>query len=169
MCQVRFCNIFQPIAPLTGRRAMRFEGGYLAPYFVTDPERMECVYEDVYILIHEKKIAGMRCLLPVLENVAKAGKPLLILAEEVEGEALACLITNKIRGTVKCVAVRTPEFGDRRRALLEEIAILAGGCIITPDSEIRLESVTLHDLGHAKRVIVEKENTTIEFSLASRN
>jgi len=117
---VRFCNIFRPIEPLTGRRTMRFEGGYLAPYFVTDPERMECVYEDVYILIHEKKIAGMRCLLPVLENVAKAGKPLLILAEEVEGEALACLITNKIRGTVKCVAVRTPEFGDRRRALLEE-------------------------------------------------
>jgi chaperonin GroEL len=147
---------------------MRFESGYLSPYFVTDPERMECVYEDVYILIHETKIASVKTLLPVLENVAKAGKPLLILAE-VEGEALASLVTNKIRGTIKCVAVKTPEFGDRRRTMLEEIAILAGGCLITQDSAIRLENVTLDDLGHAKRIIVEKENTTIEFVLASRN
>jgi chaperonin GroEL len=148
---------------------MRFESGYLSPYFVTDPERMECVYEDAYILIHENKIASVKTLLPVLEKVAKTGKPLLILAEEVEGEALASLVTNKIRGTVKCVAVKTPEFGDRRRTTLEEIAILAGGCLITQDSGIRLESVTLHDLGRAKRIIVEKENTTIEFVLASRN
>ena len=148
---------------------MRFESGYLAPYFVTDPVRMECVYEDVYILIHEKKITSMKDLLPVLGNVAKAGKPLLILAEEVEGEALASLITNKIRGTLKCVAVKTPGFGDRRRALLEEIAILAGGSIITEDSENSLKSVTLHELGRARRIIVAKENTTIEFVVASRN
>jgi chaperonin GroEL len=148
---------------------MRFESGYLSPFFVTDPERMECVYEDVYILIHESKIASVKTLLPVLENVAKTGKPLLILAEELEGEVLASLVTNKIRGTVKCVAVKTPEFGDRRRAMLEEVAILAGGCLITQDSGIRLDSVTLHDLGRAKRIIVEKENTTIEFVLASRN
>jgi chaperonin GroEL len=148
---------------------MRFESGYLSPYFVTDPERMECVYEDVYILIHENKIASMKTLLPVLENVAKTGKPLLILADELEGEVLASLITNKIRGTVKCVAVKTSELGDRRRAMLEEVAVLAGGCMITQDSVVRLESVTLHDLGRAKRIIVEKENTTIEFLLASRN
>jgi chaperonin GroEL len=148
---------------------MRFESGYLSPYFVTDPERMECVYEDVYILIHESKIASVKALLPVLENVAKTGKPLLILADEVEGEVMASLITNKIRGTVKCVAVKTPEFGDRRRAMLEEVAILAGARMITEDSGVRLESVTLHDLGRAKRIIVEKENTTIEFVLASRN
>jgi chaperonin GroEL len=148
---------------------MRFASGYLSPYFVTDPERMECVYEDVYILIHESKIASVKALLPVLENVAKTGKPLLILADEVEGEVMASLITNKIRGTVKCVAVKTPEFGDQRRAMLEEVAILAGGRMITEDSGVRLESVTLHDLGRAKRIIVEKENTTIEFVLASRN
>lgn len=148
---------------------MRIESGYLSPFFVTDPERMECTYEDVYILIHEEKIANTKSLLPILEKVAKIGKPLLILAEEIEGEVLASLVTNKLRGTVKCVAVKTPGLGDRRREMLEEIAILAGGYTITQDSGIRLENLTLHDLGRAKRVIVEKKNTTIEFALESRH
>src|SRR4029077_10878429 len=112
---------------------MRFDRGYLSPYFVTDPERMECVYEDAYLLIHEKKISTMKDLLPVLENVAKTGKPFVIIAEEVEGEALATLVVNKIRGTLKCVAVKAPGFGDRRKAMLEDIAILTGGKMIAEE------------------------------------
>ena len=140
---------------------MRFDRGYLSPYFVTDPERMECVYEDVYILIHEKKISSMKDLLPVLENVAKTGKPLLIIAEELEGEALATLVVNKLRGTLKVVAVKAPGFGDRRKAMLEDIAILADGKMIAEELGIKLENVTLKDLGRAKRVIIDKDNTTV--------
>ena len=140
---------------------MRFDRGYLSPYFVTDPERMECVYEDAYLLIHEKKISSMKDLLPVLENVAKSGKPFVIIAEEVEGEALATLVVNKIRGTLKCVAVKAPGFGDRRKAMLEDIAILTDGKMIAEELGIKLENVTLKDLGRAKRVIVDKDNTTI--------
>jgi chaperonin GroEL len=140
---------------------MRFDRGYLSPYFVTDPERMECVYEDAYLLIHEKKISNMKDLLPVLENVAKTGKPFVIIAEEVEGEALATLVVNKIRGTLKCVAVKAPGFGDRRKAMLEDIAILTGGKMIAEELGLKLENVTLKDLGQAKRVIVDKDNTTI--------
>ena len=140
---------------------MRFDRGYLSPYFVTDPERMECVYEDVYILIHEKKISSMKDLLPVLENVAKTSKPLLIIAEELEGEALATLVVNKLRGTLKVVAVKAPGFGDRRKAMLEDIAILADGKMIAEELGIKLENVTLKDLGRAKRVIIDKDNTTV--------
>jgi chaperonin GroEL len=140
---------------------MRFDRGYLSPYFVTDPERMECVYEDAYLLINEKKISSMKDLLPVLENVAKTGKPLLIIAEEVEGEALATLVVNKIRGTLKVVGVKAPGFGDRRKAMLEDIAILTDGKMIAEELGIKLENVTLKDLGRAKRVIVDKDNTTI--------
>jgi chaperonin GroEL len=140
---------------------MRFDRGYLSPYFVTDPERMECVYEDAYLLIHEKKISSMKDLLPVLENVAKTGKPLLIIAEEVEGEALATLVVNKLRGTLKVVAVKAPGFGDRRKAMLEDIAILTDGKMIAEELGIKLENVTLKDLGRAKRLIVDKDNTTI--------
>ena len=140
---------------------MRFDRGYLSPYFVTDPERMECVYEDVYLLIHEKKISSMKDLLPVLENVAKTSKPLLIIAEEVEGEALATLVVNKLRGTLKVVAVKAPGFGDRRKAMLEDIAILTDGKMIAEELGIKLENVTLKDLGRAKRIIIDKDNTTI--------
>jgi chaperonin GroEL len=140
---------------------MRFDRGYLSPYFVTDPERMECVYEDAYLLIHEKKISSMKDLLPVLENVAKTGKPLVIIAEEVEGEALATLVVNKIRGTLKVVAVKAPGFGDRRKAMLEDIAILTDGKMIAEELGIKLENVTLKDLGRTKRVIVDKDNTTV--------
>src|SRR5215467_10097054 len=140
---------------------MRFDRGYLSPYFVTDPERMECVYEDGYLLIHEKKISSMKDLLPVLENVAKTGKPLLIIAEEVEGEALATLVVNKIRGTLRVVAVKAPGFGDRRKAMLEDIAILTDGKMIAEELGIKLENVTLKDLGRSKRIIVDKDNTTI--------
>ena len=140
---------------------MRFDRGYLSPYFVTDPERMECVYEDAYLLIHEKKISSMKDLLPVLENVAKTGKPLLIIAEEVEGEALATLVVNKLRGTLKVIAVKAPGFGDRRKAMLEDIAILTDGKMIAEELGIKLENVTLKDLGRAKRVIIDKDNTTI--------
>src|SRR5881398_1217419 len=140
---------------------MRFDRGYLSPYFVTDPERMECVYEDIYLLIHEKKIASMKDLLPVLENVAKTSKPLLIIAEEVEGEALATLVVNKLRGTLKVVAVKAPGFGDRRKAMLEDIAILTDGKMIAEELGIKLENVTLKDLGRAKRIIIDKDNTTI--------
>jgi chaperonin GroEL len=140
---------------------MRFDRGYLSPYFVTDPERMECVYEDCYILIHEKKISSMKDLLPILENVAKTGKPLLIIAEEVEGEALATLVVNKIRGTLKVVAVKAPGFGDRRKAMLEDIAILADGKMIAEELGIKLENITVKDLGRAKRVIIDKDNTTV--------
>jgi chaperonin GroEL len=140
---------------------MRFDRGYLSPYFVTDPERMECVYDDVYLLIHEKKISSMKDLLPVLENVAKTSKPLLIIAEELEGEALATLVVNKIRGTLKVVSVKAPGFGDRRKAMLEDIAILTDGKMIAEELGIKLENVTLKDLGRAKRVIIDKDNTTI--------
>jgi chaperonin GroEL len=140
---------------------MRFDRGYLSPYFVTDPERMECVYEDCYILIHEKKIANMKDLLPILENVAKTGKPLLIIAEEVEGEALATLVVNKIRGTLKVVGVKAPGFGDRRKAMLEDIAILTDGKMIAEELGIKLENITVKDLGRAKRIIIDKDNTTV--------
>ena len=140
---------------------MRFDRGYLSPYFVTDPERMECVYDDAYLLINEKKISSMKDLLPVLEAVAKTGKPLLIIAEEVEGEALATLVVNKIRGTLKVVTVKAPGFGDRRKAMLEDIAILTDGKMIAEELGIKLENVTVKDLGRAKRVIIDKDNTTV--------
>jgi chaperonin GroEL len=140
---------------------MRFDRGYLSPYFVTDPERMECVYEDCYLLINEKKISGMKDLLPVLEAVAKTGKPLVIIAEEVEGEALATLVVNKLRGTLKVIAVKAPGFGDRRKAMLEDIAILTEGKMIAEELGIKLENVTVKDLGRAKRVIIDKDNTTV--------
>ncbi len=140
---------------------MRFDRGYLSPYFVTDPERMECVYDDAYLLINEKKISSMKDLLPVLEAVAKTGKPLVIIAEEVEGEASATLVVNKIRGTLKVVAVKAPGFGDRRKAMLEDIAILTDGKMIAEELGIKLENVTVKDLGGCKRVIIDKDNTTV--------
>jgi len=140
---------------------MQFDRGYLSPYFVTDPERMECVLEDVYILIHEKKISSMKDLLPLLEQTAKLSKPLLIIAEDVEGEALATLVVNKLRGTLQCAAVKAPGFGDRRKAMLEDIAVLTGGKAITEDLGIKLENVKLEDLGRAKKVTIDKDNTTI--------
>ncbi|MGA9055105.1 MAG: chaperonin GroEL [Terriglobia bacterium] len=140
---------------------MQFDRGYLSPYFVTDPDRMECILEDPYILIHEKKISSMKDLLPLLEQIAKSGKPLLIVAEEVEGEALATLVVNKLRGTLHCSAVKAPGFGDRRKAMLEDIAILTGGKAITEDLGIKLENVKLEDLGRAKKITVDKDNTTI--------
>jgi chaperonin GroEL len=140
---------------------MQFDRGYLSPYFVTDPERMEGKLEDAYILIHEKKISSMKDLLPVLEAIAKTGKPFLLIAEDVEGEALATLVVNKIRGTLSCVAVKAPGFGDRRKAMLEDIAILSGGRVIAEELGIKLENVTLQDLGRAKRIVVDKDNTTI--------
>ena len=140
---------------------MQFDRGYLSPYFVTDPERMECVLEDVRILIHEKKISSMKDLLPLLEQIAKMGKPLLIIAEDVEGEALATLVVNKLRGTLQCAAVKAPGFGDRRKAMLEDIATLTGGKAITEDLGIKLENVKVEDLGRAKKVTIDKDNTTI--------
>jgi chaperonin GroEL len=140
---------------------MQFDRGYLSPYFITDPERMECVLEDVYILIHEKKISSMKDLLPLLEQIAKMGKPLMIIAEEVEGEALATLVVNKLRGTLQVAAVKAPGFGDRRKAMLEDIAILTGGKAITEDLGIKLENVKPEDLGRAKKVTIDKDNTTI--------
>src|SRR4051794_33476250 len=140
---------------------MQFDRGYLSPYFVSDPERMECVLEDPYILIHEKKISNMKDLLPVLEQIARSGKPLLVIAEEVEGEALATLVVNKLRGTLNATAVKAPGFGDRRKAMLEDIAILTGGKAIFEETGIKLEGVKLEDLGKAKRVTVDKDNTTI--------
>ncbi len=140
---------------------MQFDQGYLSPYFVTDAERMEAVLEDPYILIHEKKISSLKDLLPLLEGVSKAGKPLLIIAEEVEGEALATLVVNKIRGTLNICAVKAPGYGDRRKAMLDDIAILTGGKSITEDLGIKLENVSIKDLGRAKRVTIDKENTTI--------
>jgi len=140
---------------------MQFDRGYLSPYFVTDPERMECVLESAYILIHEKKISSMKDLLPLLEQIAKSGKPLVIIAEEVEGEALATLVVNKIRGTLQCCAVKAPGFGDRRKAMLEDIAILTGGRAISEDLGIKLENVKLDDLGRAKKITIDKDNTTI--------
>ncbi len=140
---------------------MQFDRGYLSPYFITNPDRMECVLEDAYILLYEKKISAMKDLLPILEKVAQKGKPILIVAEEVEGEALATLVVNKIRGTLQCCAVKAPGYGDRRRAMLEDIAILTGGKLISEDIGIKLENVQMSDLGQAKRIVVDKENTTI--------
>jgi len=140
---------------------MQFDRGYLSPYFVTDPERMECVFEDPYILIHEKKISNMKDLLPILELIARAGKPLLIISEDVEGEALATLVVNKLRGTLSACAVKAPGFGDRRKAMLEDISTLTGGKAIMEETGIKLEGVKLEDLGRAKRVTVDKDNTTI--------
>jgi chaperonin GroEL len=140
---------------------MQFDRGYISPYFVTDAERMEAVLEDPYILIHEKKISVMKDLLPILEKVVQRGKPILIIAEEVEGEALATLVVNKIRGTMQCCAVKAPGFGDRRKAMLEDIAILTGGRLIAEELGVKLENVRIEDLGRAKRITVDKENTTI--------
>ncbi len=140
---------------------MQFDRGYLSPYFVTDPEKMEAVLDDPYILIHDKKISSMKELLPLLEKVAQAGKPLLILAEDVEGEALATLVVNKLRGTLKVAAVKAPGFGDRRKEMLRDIAVLTGGQVISEEVGFKLENATLNDLGRAKRVVVDKDNTTI--------
>jgi chaperonin GroEL len=140
---------------------MQFDRGYLSPYFVTDPERMEVVLEDALILIHEKKVSVMKDMLPLLEQVARSGKPFLIIAEDVEGEALATLVVNKLRGTLHCSAVKAPGFGDRRKAMLEDIATLTGGKAITEDLGIKLENIKLEDLGRAKKVVVDKDNTTI--------
>src|SRR3989304_3080473 len=140
---------------------MQFDRGYLSPYFVTDAERMECVLEDAFILVHEKKISNMRDLLPVLEKIAKLGRPLLIIAEDVEGEALATLVVNKLRGTLQAAAVKAPGFGDRRKAMLDDIAVISGGKLIAEELGIKLETVDVKDLGRAKRVVIDKENTTI--------
>ncbi|MEW6419630.1 MAG: chaperonin GroEL [Nitrospirota bacterium] len=140
---------------------MQFDRGYVSPYFITDPERMECILEDTYILIHEKKISSMKDLLPILEQIAKMGKPLLIIAEEVEGEALATLVVNKLRGTLQVSAVKAPGFGDRRKAMLEDIAVLTGGTMISEDLGIKLENIKISDLGRAKKINIDKENTTI--------
>ena len=140
---------------------MQFDRGYLSPYFVTDPERMECVLEDVYILIHEKKNSSMKALLPLLEQIAKMSKPLMIIAEDIEGEAQATLVVNKLRGTLQCAAVKAPGFGDRRKAMLEDIAVLTGGKAITEDLGIKLENVKVEDLGRAKKITIDKDNTTI--------
>ena len=140
---------------------MQFDRGYLSPYFVTDPERMECVLEDALVLIHEKKVSGMKDLLPLLEQVAKLGSPLLIVAEDLEGEALATLVVNKLRGTLNVAAVKAPGYGDRRKAMLEDLAILTGGKAITEDLGIKLENVTIDDLGKAKKVTIDKDTTTL--------
>ncbi len=140
---------------------MQFDRGYISPYFITDPERMECILEDAFILIHEKKISSMKDLLPILEQIAKMGKPLLIVAEEVEGEALATLVVNKLRGTLQVSAVKAPGFGDRRKAMLEDIAVLTGGTMISEDLGIKLENIKISDLGRAKKINIDKENTTI--------
>jgi len=140
---------------------MQFDRGYISPYFVTNPDKMEAVLEDALILINEKKISNMKDLLPILEQIAKMGRPLLIIAEEVEGEALATLVVNKLRGTLKCAAVKAPGFGDRRKAMLEDIATLTGGQMISEEMGVKLESITLKDLGKAKRINIDKDNTTI--------
>ena len=140
---------------------MQFDRGYLSPYFITDPDRMECVLENPVILLHEKKISNLRELLPLLENVAKMGKPLVIIAEEVEGEALATLVVNKLKGTFSCVAVKAPGFGDRRKDMLEDIAALTGGKVITEDIGVKLENVTIDWLGNANKIVVDKDDTTI--------
>src|SRR4051812_2690237 len=137
---------------------MQFDRGYLSPYFVTDPDRMECVLENALVLIHEKKISTMKDLLPLLEQVAKMGRPLLIIAEEVEGEALATLVVNKLRGTLQAAAVKAPGFGDRRKAMLDDIAILTGGKSLTEDLGIKLENVRVEDLGKAKKIVIDKDN-----------
>lgn len=140
---------------------MQFDRGYISPYFITDPERLECVLEDAYILIHDKKISSMKDLLPILEQIARMGKPLLIIAEDVEGEALATLVVNKLRGVLQVCAVKAPGFGERRKAMLEDIAILTGGTVISEDLGIKLENVKIEDLGKAKKIVIDKEYTTI--------
>ena len=147
---------------------MEFDRGYLSPYFVTNPEKMLAELEDPYILIHEKKISNMKDLLPILEQVAKGGKPMLIIAEDVEGEALATLVVNKLRGTLNICAVKAPGFGDRRKAMLEDIAILTGGTMISEDLGVKLENITLNDLGTARKVSIDKDNTTIVEGAGSR-
>ena len=149
------------VTELTTVEGMQFDRGYLSPYFVTDAERMECVLEEPYILIHEKKISSMKDVLPLLEQVVRAGKPLLIIAEDLEGEALATLVVNKLRGTLSACAVKAPGFGDRRKAMLEDISVVTGGKAIAEETGMKLEAVTLADLGRAKRVTVDKDNTTI--------
>ena len=140
---------------------MQFDRGYISPYFITNAEKMRVEMEDPYILIHEKKLSSLQALLPLLEAVVQSGKPLLIIAEDVEGEALATLVVNKLRGGLKVAAVKAPGFGDRRKAMLEDIAVLTGGQVVSEDLGIKLENVTLDMLGRAKRVLIEKENTTI--------
>ena len=140
---------------------MQFDRGYLSPYFVTDPQKMECVLEDAYVLVHEKKISSVKDLVPILEKTAQAGRPVLIVAEDIEGEALATLVVNKLRGTVKCAAVKAPGYGDRRKAMLDDIATLTGGRAIFEDLGIKLENLTLNDLGKAKKIVLDKDNTTI--------
>jgi len=140
---------------------MQFDRGYVSPYFVTDPEKMEVLFEDPYILLYEKKISVMQDLVPILEQIARSGRPLLIVAEDLEGEALATLVVNKIRGTLKCAAVKAPGFGDRRKAMLEDIAVLTGGQVVSEEMGIKLESITLDDLGTCKRLHIDKDNTTI--------
>jgi chaperonin GroEL len=147
---------------------MQFDRGYLSPYFVTDPEKMIASLEDPYLLINEKKISNMKDLLPILEQIAKMGKPLIIVAEDVEGEALATLVVNKLRGTLQVAAVKAPGFGDRRKAMLEDIAILTGGQVVSEDLGIKLENLSLADLGQAKRVSIDKDNTTIVLVLLPR-
>ncbi|MGE5799539.1 MAG: chaperonin GroEL, partial [Syntrophaceae bacterium] len=147
---------------------MQFDRGYVSPYFVTNPEKMEVNFDDAYILIYDKKISGMKDLLPVLESAARSGKPLLILAEEIEGEALATLVVNKIRGTLQVAAVKAPGFGDRRKAMLEDIAILTGGKVISEEMGMKLENATLQDLGRARKLSVDKDNTTIIDGAGSR-
>ena len=146
---------------------MQFDRGYLSPYFVTDPDDMEAVLEDAYLLIHEKKLSNMKDLLPLLEKVAQTGKALLVIAEDVEGEALATFVVNKVRGTMRVCGVKAPGYGDRRKAMLEDIAILTGGRVITEDLGIKLENVTLDDLGRAKRIVVDKDNTTVVEGIGS--
>ena len=148
---------------------MQFDRGYVSPYFVTDPEKMVAVLEDPYILLNEKKISNMKDMLPILEQIAKMGKPLLVLAEDIEGEALATLVVNKLRGTLKCCAVKAPGFGDRRKSMLEDIAILTGGEVISEDLGIKLENIKLNNLGRAKRINVDKDNTTIVDGAGNKN
>ncbi|HOJ52106.1 MAG TPA: chaperonin GroEL [Syntrophales bacterium] len=148
---------------------MQFDRGYISPYFITDPDKMEVVLEDPYILCHEKKISAMKDMIPLLEQIAKMGRPLLVIAEDVEGEALATLVVNKVRGTLKCAAVKAPGFGDRRKAMLEDIAILTGGKVVSEDLGVKLENVTLRDLGSCKKVVIDKDNTTIVDGAGSRS
>ena len=140
---------------------MQFDRGYLSPYFVTDAERMVAVFEDAFILIHEKKISSMKELLPILEKIAQTGRPFVIIAEDIDGEALATLVVNRLRGTLKCAAVKAPGFGDRRKAMLQDIATLTGGALVTEDIGAKLENMALTDLGQAKRITIDKDNTTI--------
>jgi chaperonin GroEL len=141
---------------------MQFDCGYLSPYFVTDPERMEVAFENVYVLIHEKKISSRKDLIPLLEQITKSGKPLLIIAEDVEGEALATLVVNKLRGPLQVAAVRAPGFGDQRKSMLQKIAVLTGGKAITEDAHIRLKNVQISDLGQASKITIDKHNMVVE-------